>query len=262
MRRAWIFSLVMVVTGGCADDDSQAAAGNTTGPGAALTTSSSTHDPDGTSTGSLTDTGSPTGSGSGESDGTTSGGLDGTSTGAEVCEPIIAEVLYTVGGESDELQWLKLYNPCGVAIDLSEYTLGWAGADYVFDRRLPLALAETIPPQGCYTLGGPVSDATNGEPRLQLAEDLGPDLRDGLAQAAGVALFHLVEDAVGPDSVPIDAVVYGADNLADLIDASGQPVKNPVLGHEAGASLQRLSLAPGDWMPMVPPQPNVCPTLR
>lgn len=254
----WALACALFIAGGCGGDDGQAPGSGTTGPTTTgSTTTGSIPAPTGSSTGSVADTGSTT-----AVDGSTTGAADGTSTGAAQCEPIISEILYTVGGDSDDLQWLKLYNPCDAPVDLSDYTLGWGGANYVFDPRLPLALADMIPPQGCYTLGGPLSNASNGDPQLQLAEDLGPDLRDGVAQAAGVALFHLGKAEVDVDSVPIDAVVYGADNIANLIDASGQPVQNPVLGHEAGASLQRMSLTPGDWMPAVPAQPNDCPTLR
>jgi hypothetical protein len=221
---------------------------------------------DGTGTGEGTSTGMPLdGTSTGEP--TTSGSTDGTdgssssSTTGEPgeCHPILAEVLYDpMGGNDDDKQWVKLYNPCDAEIELSgAYVLGYGGDDYTYGR---LELTGSIDPGACRLVGGPDSSNDNANPVWGQNEDFVPDLQLSGQVADGVALFLGGAEDVMADTVPLDAVIYGVVNESGLLDAEdGMP--EPHVG-DAGSldSIRRTSLD-AEWEVAASPTPNDCPAL-
>jgi len=134
----------------------------------------------------------------------------------------ISEVMYNPGGfaagDDDGYEWVELFNAGSTDIDLSNYSLGWGGDDYTTGT---LPLSGTISPGDYFVVGGPNSDASNGNPSYDLVLDFNPDLENGsLFRADGVALFDVTP--VIPSSVPVHAIIYGGLlNLSGLIDETG-----------------------------------------
>ncbi len=265
---------------GCGDDGgSSAETSSSTGSGSsgAATTTSSTSSSGGSgSTGtSSADTGSSTGSESGSSDSGgssssgSSGGSSSSTTGVADCVPLLAEVLVDVeGADLDDHQWVKLVNPCDDDIVLDGYTIGYGGTTYEQDdmmgnpRNRDLT-GGMIPAGGCILVGGPASNAANGNPtEYNLGGDFSPDLRTGQGLAGdGVALFDLPPEEVDETTVPIDAVVYGPNNDFGLIDETGLPVAEPHAdAPPLSGSIQRTSLD-ATWVVADVPTPNDCPDL-
>jgi hypothetical protein len=130
---------------------------------------------------------------------------------------IISEVFVNPNGfwgvDDDGHEWVELYNGTGNPISLSNYTLGWGGADYT---QGTLALSGTIADGQFFVIGGPNSDMA-GPP------DFNPDLGNGDWWVAdGVALFDTTLSPV----VPIDAILYswpGGSNASGLVDETGNP---------------------------------------
>jgi hypothetical protein len=266
-----IFALLL---GACADEPGDMGPGSSSGapessgsdvgstPGSTAPESSSGEGGATGSTGStaVDDTVGDSTDGEGTSSGSSSGSSDETGIGD--CQPLLVEVLYDALEADDELQWVKLYNPCNAAIDLSSYSIGYGGLDYVPDIDPPFGvktLVGSVAADGCYVVGGPTSAAGNGDPDFEYDEDFAPNLELGQRVGAGVALFDVAADAVDTSLVPIDAVIYGPNNDNGLIDASGAPAPAPNVGNSvAGGSIQRTDLA-GNWITAELPTPGVCP---
>ena len=141
--------------------------------------------------------------------------------------PIITEVMFNPGSNStaddDGREWIEIFNPDGVAIDLSGYSLGWGGADYTTGT---LQLSGILGAGMTFIIGGPISDAGNGNPVYDLAVDFGPNLENSAFAGAadGIALFDQVAASITATTVPIDALIYGGamtTNKNDLIDETG-----------------------------------------
>lgn len=187
---------------------------------------------------------------------TTSASSSGT--GVESCHPILIEVLYDVSGNDGGDEWVELFNPCESPIDLEGHSLGWGGETYTYGA---VDLEGTIEPGACFVVGGPNSNNGNGEPVYGLTVDLEPDVQNGGTDADGVALFDVPADEIRADTVPIDAVIYGAEegNGNGLIDATGvapEPHVDPI--GMSGQSIGRDSLG-ADWSVRGNPTPNECP---
>jgi hypothetical protein len=258
---AGVASIVSLVLG-CGDDGAPSGSTSEDPSTGSLTTtdvSSTTDASTSTSTSVASSEGSSTGStGEGTSTGEASTGTgDATSTGTAICGPLVVEVFYDAEGGDDMLQWVELYNPCAEPIDLSTWTLGWGGVDYGPPRVK--GLPGTVEAGGCFVVGGPTADASNGQPTYQYADDFAPGLDLALEAGGGVALFDAPSDEVDATTVPIDAVVYGPDNANALIDETGRPVAAPHVGNPAtGGSIQRTS-ATATWVTAETPAPNDCP---
>ncbi len=260
---------------GCADPGTPGAV--TTGLSGAATTGGGVFDteidptavipePDsGTSRGEPPDPGTTTpiddttgGTTSSSSSGTTTSTDETTSEGSssgggQACHPMLAEVLYDVTGADDQREWVRLFNPCMGAIDLSGYGLGWGGPSYIHGTT---DLQGMIAPGDCVTIGGPLSDATNGSPVFDQAVDLQPDLENSGLTGDGVALFSVPAGNIGAATLPVDAVIYGPNNDNGLLDEEG-PSPLPNVGDAPpGESLQRTG--PVIWG-MGPPVPGLCP---
>ena len=141
--------------------------------------------------------------------------------------PIISEVFLNPVGPNDGRQWIEIYNPDAVAVDLSSYSFGWGGADYTFGT---LQLVGILAPGGTFVVGGPISDATNANPVYDQVANFSPDLQipfPFFAAADGIALFDVTAATITPATVPIDTLIYGgtffSSNSNGLIDSTGAP---------------------------------------
>jgi hypothetical protein len=138
----------------------------------------------------------------------------------------ISEVMYNPGGfgggDDDGSEWVELFNAGSTDIDLSIYSLGWGGGDYTTGV---LQLAGTITPGQYFVVGGPTSDAGNGNPAYDQSANLRPNLENALLVSDGIALFDVVAASVTPATVPVHAVIYGGliGNLNGLMDETGAP---------------------------------------
>ncbi len=194
---------------------------------------------------------------------TDSGGLVGSSAinvtvnavSGSAGDLLLSEVLYDTSGTDDGLEWVEIYNNDTVAVDLAGFSLGSGGSDYTTST---LQLSGTIAPGATFVVGGPTSNATNGNPVLDLAANFNPDLQNSGTSGDGVALFNLPATAVTAVTVPIDAVVYGPNNNSSLIDESGAANAPEVGDAPSGSSIERLDLA-GNWQIQSAPTPNATP---
>ena len=196
------------------------------------------------------------GGGSTEGGGSSEGG-ESTGDPPPDCLPLLAEVLYDIDGSDDDLEWVKLYNPCDEAIDLSGFSLGWGGNAYTYGS---LDLSVMLPAGGCVLIGGPMSSAANFDPDLDQSSDFNPDLQNDGGAADGVALFDMAAASVAAGTVPIDAVIYGGANDNELLDADGDTPAPHVGDAEAAQSIRRTALTES-WEIADPPTPNACPEL-
>jgi hypothetical protein len=193
----------------------------------------------------------------------TDGGMDessGASTTGEPgeCHPILAEVLYNPTGSDNKKEWIRLYNPCAVEIELDLYSLGWGGTSYVATGRKNLEGA--VDPGECFLVGGATSDGSNGNPVYDQESDFNGDLQNGGDPADGVALFLGKPGSITAGTVPLDAVIYGDTNGSGLLDANGDMPPPHVATAPEGSSIRRTALTP-TWVIEPNPTPNACPVL-
>lgn len=199
----------------------------------------------------------PTTSSSTEGPGsTTDGGTTESTTDPPACNPLLVEVFYDpMSGENME-QWVKLYNACAADIDLGDYSLGWGGADYTFGT---LDLVGTIVAHDCFIVGGPLSIDDNAFPMLDQAEDFAPDLGKSGGDADGVALFFGAAASIEAATVPVDAVIYGANNTSNLLDANGDTPAPHVADAGDTNSIRRTGAVEPMWIVESDPMPDLCP---
>ncbi len=176
----------------------------------------------------------------------------------EVTEPasarlMLAEVYYDHPGTDDGFEWVRIYNGTAQAVDLSGYSLGMGGTDYTTGRY---ALSGVVGPGQCFVVGGPGSVPDNGAPVYSQVLDFSPDLQNSDTTADGVALFAVPASQVAKTTVPVDAVIYGAQNTNGLLDASGGPGPVHVGDAPAGQSLLRAGV--DQWVLAPTPTPNAC----
>lgn len=206
---------------------------------------------DGTDTTSSASEGTGSSSGVGtESSGTTTGGTAD-------CHPLLAEVLYDPSGGNGGNQWIRLYNPCPDDVELTGYSLGWGGNDYAGQGG---DLSGTIAAGECFLLGGPMSNDSSYLPVFDLVLDFSADLPSSGADADGIALFADVEANITADTIPLDAVIYGALNTNGLLDSAGDTPDPHVGDAPQGQSIRRTALD-SSWEIEPSPAPNDCPAL-
>lgn len=171
-------------------------------------------------------------------------------TGTPSCTPILHEVLYDLQSGDDELEWIELYNPCDVDIDLDGLELRWGGDGYVNVGKLE----GTIGASGCFVVGGPMTNDDNYNPTFDQSLDFEADLENSGTNADGIALFSAGDD------VPYDAVIYGEMNDSALIDETGMVGAVDVPNVNRGHSIARAAAdASAAWYDEDVPTPNVCP---
>lgn len=168
---------------------------------------------------------------------------------------VISEVMFNPTGGDDRGEWVELYNGTDADIDLTGYSIGWGGADYTTGT---LQLSGAVGSGATYVVGGPLSDAENGNPIYDLALDFGPNLQNGGRFADGVALFDVPAVSITPATTPIDAVIYGILNLNGLIDESGTPGAIDYFGFGVGFGAAGSSIELGDsgWLRQLAPTPG------
>lgn len=170
---------------------------------------------------------------------------------------VISEVYYDHPGDDADYEWIKLYNGTDSAIDLSTYALGWGGTDYTYGT---LQLSGTIESGGCFLVGGPDGDADSGfagEPVFDLAETLNPNgPQNSGTTADGIALFDITADLITPDTIPVDAIVYGLTNINNLIDETGDD--NPPEVIDGGSGISIRMNADESWSVAEDPTPTIC----
>ena len=134
----------------------------------------------------------------------------------------VSEVMYNPTGWNDDgSEWVELFNAGSTDIDLSSYSLGWGGADYTTGV---VQLTGTIFSGQYFVVGGPTSDAGNGNPTYDQVENFDPNLENGFWASGGVALFDVAAASVDATTVPVHAVIYGGlfvGNANGLIDETG-----------------------------------------
>ena len=165
---------------------------------------------------------------------------------------IITEIFYDPDGGDDGYEWVEIYNGTYADIDLSGYSLGAGGTDYTYTQA---QLSGTIPPAGCWVIGGELSDASNGSPVYDVVYNFSPDLQNSGSTADGVALFDQPESAVGGSTVPISSVVYGTTNDSGLMDPTG--AASAVDGGDPPSG-NSLEFTPAGWATQTAPSPNDC----
>jgi hypothetical protein len=167
---------------------------------------------------------------------------------------LLSEVLYDATGADDGLEWIELWNDGDLPVALGGWSLGWGGADYTSGT---LALEGVIEPGAAFVVGGPLAGPENASPSLDLPVDLSPDLQNSGATADGVALFDVPPEAVGPDSIPVSAVIYGETNASGLLDETGAVGAVDVADAPGGSSIERG--LDGVWRIQAVPTPGVPP---
>ena len=168
---------------------------------------------------------------------------------------LLSEVLYDVTSGDDGWEWVELYNSGAQAIDLSQFSLGWAGTSYANDTA---QLSGTIQPGEVWVVGGPSSGPNNGNPTFDLEINFSSDIQNSGSTADGVALFNVPAAAVTGSTVPIDAVIYGGSNTNGLIDETGSANAPEVGDAPENQSIERTDLA-GSWQIQSSPTPNTSP---
>ena len=166
---------------------------------------------------------------------------------------VLSEVLYNPAGADDGLEWVELFNDSDDPIDLSGYSLAWGGTSWTNGR---MQLSGTIAAGGCFVVGGPDSNATNGNPAFDLVQRFTPNIQNGGAEADGVGLFAMAATAIQGNSTPIDAVLYGGPvNSNNLIGPAGTPAPVDMPTAVNGPSIERV----GDvWVAGQQFTPGVC----
>jgi hypothetical protein len=171
---------------------------------------------------------------------------------------VLAEVVYNPAADPDELQWVKLYNPCPNEIDLADYTLAWGGTFYSEGGR-SFELSGMVASGDCFITGGPTSSVLNGDPTIDLGEDFSPSFDVAAVTGNGAALYNLPASSIDGNTTPLDAVIYGDNNDNDLLDSTGVAPADAMVANPAmGGSIQRDDET--TWSVSVSAAPNTCPT--
>lgn len=127
---------------------------------------------------------------------------------------VISEVMYEPSGGDNTRQWIELYNGTGSDIDLSLYHIEY-GEGSLTDS---ITLSGTLVAGSTYVIGGPTSDANNGDPIYDQIFDFNPNLGDGghVWREDGIALFETAT------STMLHTIVYGGNNInVNFVDEQG-----------------------------------------
>jgi hypothetical protein len=160
---------------------------------------------------------------------------------------MLSEVLYDVTGSDDGLEWVEIFNGTAAAIDLSTYSLGNGGNNYLGSV---VQLSGSLPAGGCFVVGGP-----NGGFTYNQVYNFNPDFENSGAAADGVALFNVPAASITANTVPIDAVIYGTTNSNNLLDETGVAGNVDVGDAAANQSIERTGAG---WAIQATPTPTVC----
>ena len=159
----------------------------------------------------------------------------------------VSEVMHNPGGFDWGKEWVELYNIGGTVASLDNYELRW-GYDDWSENVLSLA-GESIAAGGTFIIGGPTSNAQNGNPVFDLVYNMffiGNDPFNN--NAFGVGLFDLTVST----TLPVNAVIYGSVNT-DLVDEQGNTPAPVINTTPAGESIEFDGFG---WVPQTAPNPN------
>jgi beta-lactamase superfamily II metal-dependent hydrolase len=165
---------------------------------------------------------------------------------------LLSEVYYDGPSGDDGFEWVELYNSSDQTIDLAAFSLGNGGTTYLSSQ---VQLSGTVGPGETFVVGGPTSDASNGNPSYDLELDFDPDFQNSGSDGDGVALFNKPAVQVDASTVPVDAVIYGPNNNNGLIDETGVANSPEVGDAPEGWSIERVDLA-GAWQMQSSPSPT------
>ncbi|MEM9293764.1 MAG: lamin tail domain-containing protein [Acidobacteriota bacterium] len=165
---------------------------------------------------------------------------------------LLTEVLYDADGSDNGFEWVELHNAGTVPVDLSTMSLGAGGSNYTTSQW---QLEGSLAAGAVVVVGGPNSDATNGNPVIDYEANFSPDLQNSGSTADGVALFNLRVSRVDATTVPVDAVIYGTNNSNNLIDETGSANAPEVGDASGGESIERTDVA-GNWQIQATPSPG------
>jgi hypothetical protein len=173
---------------------------------------------------------------------------------------VISEILFDPAGNDNTTEWVELYNRSAAPIDLAAYSLGW-GRD-AYDDGTHVLPSFLLAPGATFVIGGPTSNAANGNPVYGEAFNFAPNLLQGTNNnwADTVALF-LGDIGSNPTLTPVHAVIYGESTASTtLLDEQG--VLASILfdtdGFAQGTSIEWLG--GNGWGAAAGLGPNVAPT--
>lgn len=173
---------------------------------------------------------------------------------APTSDLILSEVYYDAPGGDDGDEWVELFNRGNSAIDLSNYSLGNGGSDYLYST---VQLSGIVQPHSFFVVGGPNSSADNGNPVYDFVYKFSSNFQNSDETTAdGVALFNLPADEITSATVPIDMVIYGPENLNTLMNTLGLAGAVDVGDAPSGNSIERISANPNLWQIQANPNPN------
>ena len=170
---------------------------------------------------------------------------------------MITEVLYDLPSGDADQEWVELFNAGDTFVNLQHYSIGFGGTVYANGKY---QLGDiVIPPKGTVVVGGPISNATTGNPIYAQTDsfDATGGIQNGGTASDGVALFFALAADVDATTVPIDNVVYSGTNTNNLLDEAGNPeaVISPDAG--PGESLVRTTDASDVFVVNTDLQPNL-----
>ena len=173
---------------------------------------------------------------------------------------VLSEVLYDAPGSDDDLEWVEIYNGGFSTIDLSTWSLGAGGGDYL---NFTLQLAGSLAPGDCFVVGGANSTADNALPSFDQQVGTGSAtpylvLQNSGSTADALGLFDVPEVALTSASIPIDSVVYGSTNDDEFSDPDGNISAVDVGDAPSGSSVEQSTTG---WAIQSSPSPGDCSAL-
>jgi hypothetical protein len=175
---------------------------------------------------------------------------------ARVFALLFSEILYDLGGDDDQREWIELYNAASVPVDATGLRIQVASTGGLFVDSLELA--GTIPAGGCVVVGGPMLDGGDAGPSFGyfLAADFATDL--GNAGSGGGDAGDGIQ--LRAASGVLDNVIYGRNNDDHVLDEDGVPPAEPDTGDASpDHSIERTSASvDGAWVTERSPSPGDC----
>jgi hypothetical protein len=163
----------------------------------------------------------------------------------------VAEVLSDNGDARS--QWIKIHNRTSLTLDLSGYRFQAGQTSY---GLIAVALEGTIAPGSCALIGGPKNSHANRRLEFDHLVDFTPDLPTAGSQATGYAVFDSTAAAIGGIKLPVDTLLAGENNNAQLLGADGQIAAPGCTTAPVGSSVLRTGIA---QCASSVPQPTQCP---
>ena len=166
---------------------------------------------------------------------------------------VLSEVFVNPTGSDDGSEWIEIYNGTGTQVDLSGYSLGFVqGGNNQGYAAGGVQLTGIIEAGACIVVGGPLSTAANHLPTIDLEMNFTPDIQNN---NKAIGLFDVARSSVSPQTVPVDAVVYGDNSQGYMDDDGTVPATGEVDNPGSGNSLEQLS---SGWVVQLVPTPGVC----